>query len=185
MANVKGSALSSRVLWVRLHHGGVGLDRVLSQCSPELKGFVDAGIAKSRWYPFERFVELNVVIDRLFGAGDLALVKQLGRYSADANLTTIYRLFFKVGTTQWILGRGARLWNAHYDSGALEVRTPGWHDAELRFHAFATPHRVLCLSLTGWCERSIELSGGTRVKVTESRCRLRGDDLCQLDAAWH
>ena len=184
VANVKGSALASRVLWLRLQHGEAGLDRVLAQCSPELKGFVDSGIAKARWYPFDRFVEFNLVIDRLFGKGDLELIRQLGRFSADANLTTIYRLFFKVGTTQWILARGARLWSAHYDSGDLEVQTPGKHDAVLRFHGFATPHRALCLTLAGWCQRSIELSGGANVQVTEARCRLHGDDVCQLDAAW-
>ena len=32
----------------------------------------------------------------------------LGRYGADANLTTIYRLFFKVGTVQWILARASQ-----------------------------------------------------------------------------
>ena len=52
-------------------------------------------------------------------------MRALGRYGADANLTTIYRLFFKVGTVHWILGRAVRLWSAHYDSGYLEVVTRG------------------------------------------------------------
>jgi hypothetical protein len=184
VANVKGSALSSRVLWVKLGHGEAGLERLLAACSPDLKHSITMSIDKAKWYPFDQFLELNLLVDRLFGNGDLGLVKELGRYGADANLTTIYRLFYKVGTAHWILGRAVRLWSAHYDSGFLEVLTRGPRTAVLRIRGFASPHRAHCLSVTGWCERSIELSGGKNVKVSEPLCRTRGDELCQLEAAW-
>jgi hypothetical protein len=182
--NVKGSALASRVLWVQLEHGESGYQRLLQAVSPELKDALEPGINKAAWYPFDQYVELSIVLDRLYGTGDLSLVKALGRYSADANLKTIYRLFYKVGTVPWIFGRAVRLWNAHYDSGYCEVVTRGPKAAILRVRGFATPHRVHCLSVQGWCERSIELSGGENPNVTETLCRTRGDDLCQLDATW-
>ena len=184
MANVKGSALASRVLWVQLGHGAAGVDRVKAAASPELRASLDEGIKNARWYPFEQFVELIVKIDTIFGQGDLGLVRELARFGADANLTTIYRLFYKVGSTQWILGRAVRLWSAHYDSGYLEVMTRGSKSAILRIRGFATPHQVHCRSVLGWAERSIELSGGKRVEAVEVKCRTRGDDCCQLDAKW-
>jgi hypothetical protein len=182
--NVKGSALASRILWVQLEHGMKGRERVIAQSSPELSAAIEAGFHKAQWYPFEQFVELNVVIDRLFGRGDLALARELGRHGADANLTTIYRLFFKLGSVHWILGRAVRLWSAHYDSGFAEVATRGARVAVLRIHGFETPHVAHCLSVMGWAERSIELSGGKRPIVEESKCRTRGDELCQIDVAW-
>jgi len=184
VANVKGSALASRVLWVQLEHGPAGLARVREAASPPLAETLAAGVAKARWYPLDQFFELNVLIDRLFGRGDLELVKELGRHSAEANLTTIYRLFYKVGTAQWILGRAIRLWSVHYDSGFLEVVSRGARSAIVRIHAFAVPDRTHCLSVLGWCERSIELSGGRSVLVTEPRCRTRGDAVCQMEAIW-
>ena len=184
MPNVKGSALTSRVLWVELEHGSGGMERLRKQVSPELRATLEGRISKARWYPFEQFVELNVTIDRLFGKGDLALVRALGRSGADTNLTTIYRLFYKLGSVHWILGRGVRLWSAHYDSGFCEITGIGPTDAVMRIHAFATPHQAHCLSVMGWVERSIELSGGTRPVVTESKCRTRGDSLCQIDISW-
>lgn len=184
MANVKGSALASRVLWVQLNHGASGIARLREACTPDLRDTLDAGVKMARWYPFEQFVELVVKIDTVFGRGDLGLVKPLGRFGADANLTTIYRLFFKVGSTQWILGRAVRLWSAHYDSGFLEVMTRGARTAILRIRGFATPHRVHCESVLGWVERSIELSGGKQVALVETKCRTRGDDVCQLEATW-
>ena len=176
--------MASRVLWINLEHGAGGMARFLAQASPALRATVEAGIEKAKWYPFEQFIEINETLDRLFGNGDLALVRELGRYGADASLTTIYRLFYKVGTAHWILGRAVRLWSAHYDSGALEVLTRGPRTAVLRIRNFATPHVVHCTAITGWAERAIELSGGTHVRIHEATCRTRGDDLCQLEATW-
>ena len=184
MANVKGSALSSRVLWLQLEHGDAGYKRLLHQVSQELRDALEMGINKAKWYPFEYFVELNVTLDRLFGTGDMALIRPLGRFGADANLKTIYRLFYKVGTVHWILGRAVRLWSAHYDSGFLEVATRGPKAAVLRVRGFATPHKAHCLAVWGWAERSIELSGGKRTMMMETKCRNKGDELCQLDATW-
>jgi hypothetical protein len=121
VANVKGSALASRVTWVRLNHGQDGIDRVCAQVSPALAEVVRAGPAVARWYPVAMLVELAETLDRLFGAGDGALIHALGRYGADANLTTIYRLFYRVGTVRWVMARAARLWHLHYDGGRLEV----------------------------------------------------------------
>jgi hypothetical protein len=184
VANVKGSSLASRILWVQLSHGAAGLAKLRGAASDALAETLDAGISKARWYPLPQFFELNVLIDRLFGAGDLSLVRELGRHGAEANLTTIYRLFYKVGTTHWILSRAVRLWSAHYDTGFVEILTRGPYGAVLRIHAFALPDPVHCLSIMGWCERSIELSGGRSVFVTEPRCRTRGDHFCQLEASW-
>lgn len=184
MANVKGSALSSRVLWVQLNHGSAGIERMLPQCSVELRATIEGGVHKARWYPFEQFIELISTIDRLFGKGDLGLVEELARHGADANLTTIYRLFYKVGTTHWILGRAVRLWSAHYDTGYLEVMTRGPKTAVLRIRNFDTPHKIHCRSVMGWTKRSIELSGGKRVESIETKCRLSGDEFCQLESTW-
>ena len=164
------------------------MQRLLHQCSPDLRASLDGrlgrGIEKAKWYPFAQFIELITLIDRLFGQGDLGLVKDLGRFGADANLTTIYRLFFKVGTVHWILGRAVRLWSAHYDSGYLEVMTRGPKTTVLRIRGFDTPDKIHCLSVLGWAERSIELSGGKNVLASEPLCRTKGDELCQMEATW-
>jgi hypothetical protein len=184
VSNVKGSALASRLLWVRLGHGEAGLERLEKQASPSLTPTLVNGVAMARWYPFDQFIELITLVDRLFGAGDLGLVKELGRFGADANLKTVYRLFYKVGTVRWILGRAARLWGAHYDSGEMRIveDRPGYGVLEIA--GFDTPHRIHCLSVAGWAERSVEISGGKEARVEEPSCRARGDERCLLEVTW-
>jgi predicted hydrocarbon binding protein len=43
---------------------------------------------------------------------------------------------------------------------------------------------VHCLAVAGFVERSLELSGGKRAILEESKCRTRGDEFCQFDASW-
>jgi hypothetical protein len=184
MPNVKGSAFASRIRWVQLNQGEAGLDRLLGVVSPALRETLDGGVVMASWYPFDQFVELGERIDATFGKGDLALIKPLGRHGADANLTTIYRLFFKVGTVKWIMARAARLWGMHYDSGQLVVQQSPGKEVELRVEDFATPHRVHCLSVQGWAERSVELSGAQDVALDELSCRASGDQTCRFRITW-
>lgn len=181
---MKGSALASRLLWVRLGHGEAGLERLEHQASPELSPTLVNGVAMSRWYPFDQFIELNVLIDRLFGTGDLALVKELGKFGAEANLKTVYKLFYKVGTVRWILGRAARLWGAHYDSGEMQIVEERPGEGILEIVGFDTPHVVHCMSVAAWAEKSVEISGGKEAAVDDLQCRARGDARCLLRARW-
>ena len=184
MANVKGSALSSRVLWVRLEYGDAGIQRLLPQCTPALRAELAAGVQKARWYPLAQFVELITVIDRLFGAGDLRLCKELGAWAAQENLPKVFKLFYRLGTPTFVFERAAKLWTAHYDSGRLELASPAEKRAHLSLFDFAEPHRAHCLSVLGWAAKSIELSGAKVVESDEVRCRTRGDDRCELAVAW-
>lgn len=184
MANVKGGPFISRLLWVRINHGEQGVDKLTQVVSPELGAMLRDKISMASWYPFERFVELNLTIDQLFGTGDLGLIKTLGRHGADANLRTIYRLFYKVGTVQWILSRASRLWGLHYDSGTLHLDTYPGKIVGLRIVDFETPHKSHCLSVQGWAERSVELSGGKQVEIREVVCRTEGAQHCLIKARW-
>jgi hypothetical protein len=60
------------------------------------------------WVPFDLFIDVNVEIDRLYGKGDLALCREMGRYGARLNLPTLYRIFYRLGSLGFILRKAAR-----------------------------------------------------------------------------
>jgi hypothetical protein len=184
MANVKGSAMASRLLWVRLNQGERGARRLAQRVSSHLAELLESGAVMSKWYPLDTFIELNEAIDSEFGSGDRSLILELGRHGAEANLTTIYRLFYKVGTVKWILARASRLWGMHYDSGHLVIETLPGTAAEARIIGFERPHRIHCLSVQGWASRSVELSGGKDVVLEELSCRADGDRDCHFRVTW-
>jgi hypothetical protein len=184
MAHCKGIAVTARLKWVQRLHGDPGWARFRDALGDDTRDAVERHILPHGWVPMRTFVDVNVTIDRLFGAGDLRLCRELGAWAAQENLPKVFKLFYRLGTPTFIFERAAKLWTAHYDSGRLELDSPADKRAHLSLFDFAEPHRAHCLSVLGWAAKSIELSGAKVVESDEVRCRTRGDDRCELAVAW-
>ena len=180
--NVKGTALRARLRFVEERAGVDGYRRFLDALSPATRALVDARILASAWYPFTSFVEICEVIDRQLGRGDLELCHELGRYGCDANLPTMYKIFFRMADVLYIVRRAAAAWRVNYDEGTMSVVAEGDHVVTLRMEV-PTPHRAHCLSVRGWIVRAGELSGAKDVRIDE-RCRVKGDEHCQFELRW-
>ncbi|MEC7519163.1 MAG: hypothetical protein VYE22_04820 [Myxococcota bacterium] len=183
MGQVKGSAVTSRVRYIREHADEVVFREVKDRMRPAHRALLDAGVLPHAWVPFELFVDLNVSADAVLGRGDLGLCRDMGRFGATVTLPTLYRIFLRLGSVPFILRKASRLWNVHYDSGALDVDM-GDHEATLTIRGLDTPHRAHCLSVTGWAEGAGDLTGARVYRAEETRCRTRGDAACQIEIAW-
>ena len=180
--NVKGTALRARLRYVEERGGVDGYRRFVDALGPETRALVDARILASGWYPFPAFVEICETIDRQLGDGTLGLCHELGRYACDANLPTLYKIFFRMADVRYIIRRAAAAWRVNYDEGSMSVVDEGDHIVRLRMEVPA-PHRAHCLSVRGWIVRAGELSGARDVHVREA-CRLEGDPHCQFELTW-
>src|SRR5262249_20378403 len=122
-------------------------------------------------------------IDRQHGQGDLSLCYEIGRYACDVNLTTLYRIFFRIGSVPFIIRRAAAAWRVNYDQGELAVVSETDEAVCLGMAGGPAPHRAHCLSVKGWIVRATEISGGDVVEQ-EERCRLLGDPECEFQFRW-
>jgi hypothetical protein len=179
---VKGSALRARARWVH-DRGDEAVARFEEALSPGTRAQARAGFLVHEWYEYETFIELNEVIDRLFGKGDYALCRELGRYACEVNLNTIYKLLIRFGSVNFILQRAATAWRVNYSEGTMEVLESTDQAARLRITGLTRPHRTHCLSVLGWVVRAAELSGATVVEEKET-CRCLGDPECELWFRW-
>lgn len=184
MPRVKGSTVTARLQFLESRFGRDARIKLVASLAPEHRRVLEDGVLPHQWVPFELFVDLNVAIDRVHGKGDLALCEEMGAHGAEANLPTLYRVFYKLGTPMFIFRKAARLWEVHYDSGRLVPTQDGPTTVRLKIVDFETPHRSHCLSVLGWATRSIELSGAKVIERSEPRCRTRGDNACELVATW-
>ena len=184
MAQCKGLNLSSRLRYVHEVHGEEAAQRLTRELAPQTQALLERRVLPHEWVPFSAFIDVNVVADRLFGKGDLALCREMGAWAATANLPRIFKLFYRFGSPPFLFERAAKLWGAHYDTGRMESASDADGTVHLSIYDFGQPHRAHCLSVLGWCARSIEMSGGKVHSAVEKRCRLRGDDCCELVAHW-
>jgi hypothetical protein len=137
-----------------------------------------------QWEPYDAFVDVNVTADRLFGKGDLELCFEMGRYGAEVNLPTLYRIFYRLGSPLFIFRKAARVWDVHYDSGRIVPVQDDERVIRVKILDFERPHRAHCLSVLGWAARSVEMSGATLIRAEEEKCRTRGDGACEMVCAW-
>ncbi len=184
MAKVKGTALMPRVKYLEEKANPAQKERVIALLSPGFQQDLRQGILLGQWYPFEYYIELNRALDKVLGIGDLSLIPKLGYYSADQGLKGVYKLFYKVGSPEFIIQRGAKVWNQYFVNGQLSVQVIAPKDVRVLLTDVESPTEEHCLSVLGWVHRTLELSGGKNVRAEMSKCRRKGAPYCEITARW-
>src|SRR5688500_18440851 len=118
---VRGAALWSRREWVRDQHGEAGVRSMLDELSPAGRNLIHNDIDRTAWYNYPLFINFGTVLDRRFGAGDGRLNFELGRYGCHLNMPTIFSMFIRLGSVEWVLQRAAKVWREHFTAGSLEA----------------------------------------------------------------
>jgi hypothetical protein len=183
MAMMKGSAFTARFAYLKRTFPSRWEELVAAFDAPT-RALARGPCLKASWYPFSCFVDLNVKADQLVGKGDLALAREMGRDAAIANMPTLYRLFYKVGSPEYAFTKAANLWRQHHDSGRAELVPTGPGSAEWRLYDFAAPHPALCRSLEGFLTGSLEMIGVADIRVHEGVCVLHGAAYCGIMGSW-
>jgi hypothetical protein len=186
MAKVKGTAIAGRIAFARRRGGDAAVAALLSGLSDrsEAEQLALTGALRSSWYSFPTFLELTEGLDRRFGKGDGELIPEIAGDVAEGDLKTVYKIFFRLASPHFIIGKAAQVWRQYYDSGEMSVceERPGFARIELR--NFETPHRSHCLAVRGWIQRTLLLSGAGNPKVVHPRCRTAGASVCEFLGDW-
>ena len=184
-AGIKGNVLISRLKFVRERADATGLERVLASLPPDDRQALSGWILPISWYPLELCIRLDRAIARELSPDDPSRVfLEMGRASADANLSGPQRPFVRPGDPHFLLQSAPLIYAAYYATGRRTYERTGDTSAVLRTFDADAVTATDCLTVVGWHVRAIELSGGTDVKVVERRCRARGDDCCEYGCEW-
>jgi hypothetical protein len=181
MAKTRGTTIIPRIKFLRAR--GVW-DDVVPHLSAPTRDIVTGTVLASTWYPFETLVDVIRTADRIVGKGDLALAKEMGRYAATANLSTVFRILVRLATPKTVLAKGASLWSLHHDTGKAVATEDGPGGASYEIRDFGAPDRALCVSLEGWIERCMEITGAKNVEVREEECATKGGPVCRFRGSW-
>jgi predicted hydrocarbon binding protein len=158
--------------------------RLLGAASPALRAVLGGADPADGWVDFRSFVEINELIDRLFGSGDLSMVRRAGHYGAQHNAGVWRALFEKGVDVATFVEIAGGLWHKHYDVGSLVRSAVSEHAVHVELNGMPMPHRTHCVSVAGWIEGVFELKPGAHVRVRELGCRASGDAKCELTVVW-
>jgi hypothetical protein len=183
MAQVKGTAVVASARYIRERFSQSSLDRVLRALPEGDRSAFDAGILASAWYPMDLLLRFMQEAERQLAGTEPELIRNMGAASADYGLTTVYRIFFKVGSPEFIISRAAGVFSKYYDTGKLSVDSrPGRTVVELS--DLQGTASQFCARIHGWMARILELTGAKNPRSAHSLCVHRGDPVCRWEGTW-
>jgi len=180
---VKGAIGRAHLQFVRDRLGEPALALALKGLPPAAASEVQ-GLLASTWCTFESLVLLDRSIARVAEREERELMRELGRYSAQINLSTIYRAFHRDDIHEFFRN-SATLHRQFQDFGDCEYQHIAATHARITIRNAVCYSPAYCSSEAGYLEQVIAAHGGTSASVTESTCQCAGDDRCTFELRWH
>lgn len=154
------------------------LDALPQEDREELQAIIPMG-----WYSLPLYARLIRTLDKIHGAGDLGLLKELGRYEAEQDLTTIHRFFLRFTNPAFIVEKTSEYWGRFHDTGTWNV-TRDDRGVSAVLDGWGVVDAALCREVVAYLTRVLELVGAKNVLVEHPKCRGRADPQCLFRARW-
>lgn len=180
----KGFAIISVLKFMEDNFGSESLIKFKDSASEEMRDFLSKKIISSDWYPFEKFVHLLEETDKIFGTSDFKVCKEIGKFNAKYELSTIHMIILKFISIEKILKLGSSLWGRYFSCGNLDVEIISKGNAKAKIFNFNPISKAFCLELSGWMEKVVEVAGAKSAYVIHKNCILDGKEFCEFDASW-
>ena len=181
---VKGTAVISTIRFIKEEFGEEGLAKVAKRLGTEDQSRMESVVLASAWYPVSFLLALMRAAKAEFGGAMPDLITRMGRASADYAHTTVYKLVFKVGSTQWIISKASAIFSNYYDQGKMVVTESGEGFANIELRDFGEPAPEFCERIAGWTVRNFELTGAKDVELRHVACTSKGAKVCRFEGTW-
>ncbi|MDD3626234.1 MAG: hypothetical protein PHV06_02830 [bacterium] len=184
MSKVKGGTIKSRIDFIKENYGEEGLNLLLSAFSKEDQKILTGILLYSSWYSFELYEHLDKVIHEKLAPVDKKIYEKLGAYSARVHLNSIYKFYLKNNDPLAFCKGFNNIFRSYYDSGKVEIEEVSPNQVMFRIYDFASPSRQDCDSNVGYIREALSLCGAKNPRVFETKCRVKGDNFCEIAASW-
>jgi hypothetical protein len=180
----KGFTIISAKEFVTKRFGEESWDKVVAQIDPAYRDIISGSIFASNWNPFELQVAVYTAIDRLFGKGDFQLCREIGRYSADREHSTIHKATMMFGGLKIWMKLASLMWKQYHSAGKMDCTELSDGGGRVEVTEFNPIQKSFCYDLAGWIERTMELAGKKNVTIEHPQCLLDGDPACVYEGRW-
>ena len=182
---VQAASIRIRGAFVHQRFGSDGLHRFREAASPALRQALDGRCSGGGWVPFALQIEGTLLIDQLFGAGDLALAEEIGAFAATQDAGVWKTLFMRTVPPALMARVLPSLWSHYYrNGGALRMTITGPTAMLITIDGFPAPHPAHCRAMAGWARATLEHGPRVDIRATEVKCRTRGEDSCLMNVTW-
>jgi hypothetical protein len=178
----KGIGFLGVMAFVREHFGEDGWQQVFQSLSNEDQ-LEMAGIIPMGWYRLELYTRLMRQIGAVHEQARPRLFEECGEFSAEQDLTTVYKAFMRFADPGLTLDQSMKLWRRFHDTGMWRIER-GDKRAVGTLTDWGCVDERCCRELTGYMSTLIGLSRGKDASVHHRECRARGASACVFLANW-
>jgi hypothetical protein len=175
--------LKAHVRWVTDKRSPAEVARFWEAVPDLTRAAIGSFIMDVGWYSFTDLMAIDRAIVKVFGGGDDSVARDLGRYSAQLNLTGSYKAFRRAVAHEYC-ERSARVHSSFQDFGSLEYRRTGDTSCHMIHSGYTSYSPLFCKSAVGYYEEAITLNGGLNAAVHETTCQCRGAAACTFIINW-
>lgn len=182
---VKGTAVKSIQDFVQVKHSDK-YSEWLRSMPEEAKKIMSKPVYVSDWYPVkDGALDPTISIGQILYNGDSYKAGwETGRYSAETALSGIYKVFVKMATPQFIIGRAGKILPSYYDPSDISVKETGPKHVILNISRLPSNNVVIEARILGWIERALEVTGCKNVKINPLKSMTKGDSITELRISW-
>jgi hypothetical protein len=179
---VKGGIPRAHLDYVKQRGGAAAAETVLAKL-PKTVADELRHVLATTWCPFRWLVLLDRAIEEAYRAQNPYVLRDLGRWSAQQNLSTTYRMFKRADIHEFF-ERSAALHSQFQDFGVEVYERLGGGSGRITHRDYTSYSPVYCESACGYYEEVMKMHGAQRAAVDHSMCLGRGAKECVFELRW-
>jgi hypothetical protein len=181
---VKGNLLAARPRYVREQWGEEAVRDVSSRLDTSVRQLFDRAILPFSWYSFSDLAAIDKAIVQGPMGGRVADMKHFGATIARYDLSSLYKMLFKLGSPEFVMKRVGVVYRTYIKGGGIAAADVRRGEAIVRLTDGSLPNYFCTHGVPGWFTAALELSGGKSVEVNETECMHAGARACVWRAKW-
>lgn len=120
----------------------------------------------------------------MFYGGDDRGSWDSGVFSASFALNSFYKVFFRLGSPQFIIKRASRVFSSYYPEGEISVAESSDRRVVLHIVKFKEPYHIVEVGIGGWMEGALRLMKCENISVTITKSMAKGAPVTEFVATW-
>lgn len=181
---VKGSGFAHTMEFIRKQYGKDALERVINALPDESRATI-ASAMPSFMYPVEYVGDFVAAMKKTLAPNDPDFIFRASVESSKATFSIVYKIFIRLGTPGFIIGKVSSVWSTLCTHGKLEVVEKSDKHLVIRLSDFPYRNTDYCdQRLRGWFQGALETSGCRITENIHTTCTSRGGAFCEWRIRW-
>lgn len=180
---IKGGMMAAHVTWATRDRLPDYVARFWGAVPPNVADKVRGLILPIKWYEFADLIAIDRAIVKVYGGGDIAILRDIGAMSASLNLSGVYKVYQRDSIHDF-LTNSAKLHSKFQDFGEAAYRRTGDCSGQMSLSKYISYSPLYCESAIGFYRQALEIHSARDVSVAEIRCQCLDSESCTYEISW-